>query len=93
MPKNSRSSFISTEGREEVDGIVAEQGRAEVGCDFCGRQYHFDAIDVGGLFAPAGQRPPVLAARSPQPGMRLRPAAAQRRPASRIAAVSSPAAS
>lgn len=28
--------------------------------------------------APAGQRPPVLAARSPQPGMRLRPAAAQR---------------
>ncbi len=45
-------------GREEVDGIIAEQGRAEVGCDFCGQKYHFDAIDVGGLFAPAGQRPP-----------------------------------
>lgn len=45
-------------GREEVDGIVAEQGRVEIGCDFCGLKYHFDAIDVSGLFAPAGQRPP-----------------------------------
>jgi len=45
-------------GRAEVDGIVAEQGRVEIGCEFCGIKYHFDPIDVAGLFAPAGQQVP-----------------------------------
>jgi len=39
-------------GRAEVDDIVAEQGRAEIGCEFCGLKYHFDSVDVGGLFTP-----------------------------------------
>ncbi|MEQ8493697.1 MAG: Hsp33 family molecular chaperone HslO, partial [Gammaproteobacteria bacterium] len=38
-------------GQCEVEDIIAEQGRVEVGCDFCGEQYHFDAVDVGGMFA------------------------------------------
>lgn len=38
-------------GREEVDSILAERGHVEIGCDFCGLQYSFDAVDVGGLFA------------------------------------------
>jgi molecular chaperone Hsp33 len=37
-------------GREEVDSVLAERGEVEVGCEFCGLQYHFDAVDVGGLF-------------------------------------------
>ncbi|MBX3607061.1 MAG: Hsp33 family molecular chaperone HslO [Piscinibacter sp.] len=45
-------------GREEVDGIVAEQGRVEIGCDFCGIKYQFDPIDAAALFAPAGQHLP-----------------------------------
>lgn len=45
-------------GREEVDGVVAEQGRVEVGCDFCGIKYHFDAVDVGELFTLARDQPP-----------------------------------
>jgi len=45
-------------GREEVDGIVAEQTRVEVGCEFCGVQYHFDAVDVGELFTPGIDQPP-----------------------------------
>lgn len=45
-------------GREEVEGIVAEQGRAEIGCDFCGAKYHFDAVDVGELFTPVGRQAP-----------------------------------
>ncbi|SHN11352.1 Hsp33 family molecular chaperone HslO [Rhizobacter sp. OV335] len=45
-------------GREEVDGVVAEQGRVEVGCDFCGLKYHFDAVDVGELFTIARDQPP-----------------------------------
>ncbi len=45
-------------GRAEVDGIVVEQGRVEIGCDFCGRKYHFDPVDVGELFTPRSQQMP-----------------------------------
>jgi molecular chaperone Hsp33 len=45
-------------GRDEVDGIVAERGNVEIGCDFCGLQYHFDAVDVGELFTPDRDQPP-----------------------------------
>jgi molecular chaperone Hsp33 len=45
-------AMLRTLGREEVDGIVVEQGRVEIGCDFCGRKYLFDPVDVGGLFTP-----------------------------------------
>jgi molecular chaperone Hsp33 len=41
-------------GVEEVNGIVAERGEVEIGCDFCGTQYRFDAVDVGAMFAPGG---------------------------------------
>jgi molecular chaperone Hsp33 len=37
-------------GRAEVDSVVAERGGVEVGCEFCGRRYEFDAIDVTELF-------------------------------------------
>jgi molecular chaperone Hsp33 len=45
-------------GRDEVDSIIEEQGRAEIGCDFCGRQYVFDPVDVGELFTPGSQQAP-----------------------------------
>ena len=41
------ASMLVGLGRDEVDSIVAEQTRVEVGCDFCGVKYHFDAVDVG----------------------------------------------
>jgi molecular chaperone Hsp33 len=44
--------MLKSLGREEVDSVVAERGEVEVGCEFCGRQYHFDAVDVGSLFTP-----------------------------------------
>ena len=44
-------------GREEVDSVLAERGDVEIGCDFCGRHYRFDAVDVGALFTPSGQQP------------------------------------
>jgi molecular chaperone Hsp33 len=46
-------------GAEEVNGLVAERGEAEVGCDFCGAVYRFDPVDVGSLFTPGGQAPPA----------------------------------
>ncbi|MEP7057743.1 MAG: Hsp33 family molecular chaperone HslO [Caldimonas sp.] len=45
-------------GRAEVDGIVAEQGRVEIACEFCGQKYHFDPVDVGELFTPGRDQPP-----------------------------------
>ena len=45
-------------GREEVDSIIAERGEVEVGCEFCGRQYRFDAIDAATLFIPQADQPP-----------------------------------
>jgi molecular chaperone Hsp33 len=45
-------------GREEIDSIVQERGEVEIGCDFCGRLYHFDAVDVGELFTPERDQPP-----------------------------------
>ena len=56
-------SMLKSLGREEIDGIITEQGRVEIGCDFCGRKYHFDPVDVGGLFTPVRDQPPGSAVR------------------------------
>jgi molecular chaperone Hsp33 len=44
-------------GREEADSVLAERGEIEIACDFCGRHYRFDAVDVGALFTPGGNPP------------------------------------
>ena len=49
-------------GREEAEGILAERPDIEVGCDFCGRQYRFDAVDAARLFTSPGDQPPVTSA-------------------------------
>ena len=46
-------------GREEFDGLIAERGLAEVGCEFCGAQYHFDAVDGGEVFTAPRDQPPA----------------------------------
>ena len=45
-------------GREESDSLIAERGLVEVGCEFCGLQYRFDAVDVGELFTPTDRQAP-----------------------------------
>ena len=37
-------------GHEEAESIIQERETIEVGCDFCGAHYRFDAIDVTQLF-------------------------------------------
>ncbi len=45
-------------GEEEVESIIAEQGQIDVGCDFCGQHYQFDAVDATELFTDeVGQAP------------------------------------
>lgn len=46
-------------GQEEVQSILRERGEAEVGCEYCGQQYRFDAVDVRQLFTEPGSQPPV----------------------------------
>ncbi|MDB5731465.1 MAG: Hsp33 protein [Variovorax sp.] len=46
-------------GVEEAEGILAERGNIEVGCDFCGRQYRFDAVDAARIFTAPGDQPPA----------------------------------
>ncbi|MDB5945039.1 MAG: chaperone protein family-like protein [Ramlibacter sp.] len=53
------ANMIRSLGREEADGIVAERSEIEVGCDFCGKQYRFDAVDSVQIFASPGDQPPV----------------------------------
>lgn len=45
-------------GQEEVEQVVAEQGCVEVGCDYCGAQYRFDAVDTGQLFTDVQSQAP-----------------------------------
>jgi len=51
-------SMLRSLGRDEIESIIAEQGRVEIGCDFCGLKYHFDPVDSAGLFMPAGTQAP-----------------------------------
>jgi molecular chaperone Hsp33 len=49
-------------GREESEGLIAERGLVEVGCDFCGAMYRYDAVDVGEIFTAQRDQPPASGA-------------------------------
>ena len=52
--------MLETLGRAEAESILAEQGQIEVGCEYCGQQYRFDAVDAAQIFAAAPvHQPPV----------------------------------
>jgi molecular chaperone Hsp33 len=42
--------MIRSLGIDEVQSILSERADVEVGCEFCGKQYHFDAVDAAALF-------------------------------------------
>ncbi len=47
------SRMIQSLGQDEAQSILDEQGKIDVGCDFCGAHYVFDAVDVAQTFNPA----------------------------------------
>ena len=51
-------SMLRGLGREESESLIEERGVVEVACEFCGQQYHFDAVDVGEMFTPGRDQPP-----------------------------------
>ncbi|MDR2852647.1 MAG: Hsp33 family molecular chaperone HslO [Burkholderiaceae bacterium] len=52
------AGMIRALGRAEAESILAERGEIEVGCDFCGQQYRFDAVDATRLFTAPVEQPP-----------------------------------
>lgn len=46
-------------GYEEMHGLIEERGLVEVCCEYCGRAYQYDRIDVGRLFSGQPGNPPV----------------------------------
>ncbi|WP_115717083.1 Hsp33 family molecular chaperone HslO [Gallaecimonas mangrovi] len=45
-------------GENEVQKLVAEHnGKVDMDCEYCGKQYQFDAVDITGLFAGAKAGP------------------------------------
>jgi len=53
------SNMIRSLGTDEVESILAERGNVEVGCDFCGQQYRYDAVDAAHIFTSADAQPPA----------------------------------
>lgn len=53
------SNMIRSLGSDEVESILAERGLVEVGCDFCGVQYRYDAVDAAHIFTSAEAQPPT----------------------------------
>ena len=51
-------SMIRGLGQDEAASILAERGEIEVGCEFCGKQYRFDAIDAARIFTAPTVQPP-----------------------------------
>lgn len=43
--------MLKSLGSAEAHDILEEQGRIEVSCEFCGKQYEFDKVDVEALFS------------------------------------------
>lgn len=46
-------------GQPEAEEILQERSNIEVGCEFCGTQYRFDAVDVAQIFTVPPGQPPV----------------------------------
>lgn len=50
--------MIQNLGVEEAESILSERESIEVGCEFCGKQYHFDPVDAASLFTNPEASPP-----------------------------------
>jgi molecular chaperone Hsp33 len=50
--------MLSGLGQDECDSILQERGQVDIGCEFCGARYAFDAVDVRRMFTPGSDLPP-----------------------------------
>jgi molecular chaperone Hsp33 len=45
------ANMLKMLGKEEIDSALADLGKLEINCDFCGQHYEFDKVDCAQLFA------------------------------------------
>ncbi len=54
------SNMLRSLGTAEIESIIEERGKVDVGCEFCGAQYGFDPVDAAQIFtSPSRQLPPT----------------------------------
>jgi molecular chaperone Hsp33 len=54
------SGMLESLGVDEIESIIAERGKVEVNCEFCGAQYAFDPVDAAQIFTSKNsQLPPA----------------------------------
>jgi molecular chaperone Hsp33 len=46
-------------GQAEIESILDERESVEVGCEFCGQQFRFDAVQAAQMFTPDRDQPPA----------------------------------
>ncbi|MBK5206656.1 MAG: Hsp33 family molecular chaperone HslO [Polaromonas sp.] len=51
-------NMLRSLGPAEIESIIAERGKVDVGCEFCGAQYVFDPVDAAQLFTNQSRQPP-----------------------------------
>ena len=56
--KDRVQGMLRSLGADEVESILTERELVEVGCDFCGVQYRFDAVDAAAIFTEPLDHPP-----------------------------------
>jgi molecular chaperone Hsp33 len=49
------AAMLQNLGKMEVDDILQEKGAIDITCNFCGKPYHFDAVDCASLFLKGGE--------------------------------------
>lgn len=49
--KERSAQAIRSIAKSEIDDILKEQGKIEMGCEYCNTQYIFDSIDIEGIFS------------------------------------------
>lgn len=45
------ANMLLSLGQDEAQSVLEEQGKVQVRCDYCGKEYTFDAVEVAQLFA------------------------------------------
>ena len=56
------ANMLRSLGTDEVESIIAEQGKVSVTCEFCGAQHGFDPVDAAQIFTQVDRQPPPPAA-------------------------------
>ena len=56
------AGILQSLGEDELQALLRERDDVEVRCEFCNRAWHFDAVDVAGLFSEGNRQsaPPGL---------------------------------